>query len=119
MPIELATFVAHVNSLPFPVGGAQNTIQSRKGKLGLFLSELHRSNDDHNVVGGISKTQLDAGLDPRLAERFRIVDERLTGILTRRQRSCDRVLQTFDDGSSLEMEGDQLGDLSTIHANKS
>ena len=100
--------MTHVDSLPFPVGGSQHTIKSRKRKLGLFLSELHRSNDDHDVVGGVGETQLDAGLDPRLAEGLGIVDERLSSILARRQRSSDSILQTFDDGSSLEKEHDQL-----------
>lgn len=96
--VELGAFVRQRDAFArLPVDGAYGPIQRLEGGFGLGLGDFHGSHDHHGRSLGVIESQLNVGLDVALADRSGVVDEALSRLHSRGQRSGDDVLEGFDD----------------------
>jgi hypothetical protein len=98
--IQFTTFVTERLSIAFLIDCPQYTIQLLEGHGGFLLLNFHGSYHDHGISGSIGKTELNVGLDDRLTNATRVMNEGLARFVSWWHGTTDGEFETFNNGSS-------------------
>ena len=86
------------DTIPVRIHGSDGAVEGLEARARLLLRHLHAARDDHARAVHASDPQFDAGLARGLSHGPGVVDERLPGLVARREGAGHGIFQRLDNG---------------------